>query len=216
MKCPICYKPYKRQIALDNHLKTIEEANNKKPEVYWLPPMAISEIKAEIVYEIKSKLKQHARHTGSYRVKVNCTESEIFWIFNGHIHQYNPKLGSYKCIFRGEEAYNVLSQIFNDVNWGIKYFGYSQKTFVLTCAPPQDKNDPDPLGNNSDNEMEIDPLQELNIDANSNLRKKKKTLQKPIQVTVEWKKKTTSDAQNIANSIGYILISFIVSREREV
>ncbi|RIA86905.1 hypothetical protein C1645_828550 [Glomus cerebriforme] len=92
MKCPICYKPYKRQIALDNHIKTIKEANNKKPGVYWLLPEAISEIKAEIVYKIKSKLKQHARYTGSYRVKVNCTE----------------------------RAYNILSQIFNDVNWGVK------------------------------------------------------------------------------------------------
>jgi hypothetical protein len=118
LKCPICYKQYKRKTALDNHMKTINDANSKKPGVYWLPPEATAEIKTAIVYEIKNKLKQHAKHTGSYRVKVKCTESEFFWVFNGHIHQYNQKSGSYKCIFRGKEAYNILSQIFDDANWG--------------------------------------------------------------------------------------------------
>jgi len=195
-------------------MKNINEANNQKPGVYLLPPEAIAEIKMAIVYEIKNKLKQHAKHTGFCRVKVNCTESEFFWIFNGNIHQYNPKSGSYKCIFRGEGAYDVLSQIFDDTNWGIKYFGYSQRTFVLSHMPPQDINDPDPLqhSSNIDIETEIDPLQELNSTTDLNKRKK----QKPIQVTVEWKKKTVSDAQNIVNFIGYVLISFIVSREKEV
>jgi hypothetical protein len=96
---------------------------------------------------------------------------------------------------------------------GVKYFNYSQKTFVLTYVPPQDENDPDPLQHSDDIdiEMEKDPLRELDL----NLQQKKKK-QKPIQVTVEWKKKINSDARNIVNSIGYILISFIVSRERVI
>ena len=212
-KCPMCYKPYKRQVGLANHIKTINEANVKKPGVYWLPPEAITEIKTAIVYEIKNKLKQHAKYTGSYRVKIKCTESEFFWVFSGYIHQFNSKSGSYKCIFRGETAYTTLSQVFNDTNWGVKYFGHTQKTFVLTYIPPQDKNDPDPL-QASDN-IEIDPLRELDSNTNLNLQKKK-TKQKPVQVTVEWRKKTNSDVRNIVNSIGYLLISFIVSREKVV
>lgn len=208
----MCHKQYKRQTALDNHIKNINEANNRKPGIYWLPPEATAEKKKEIVYEIKNKLRQHAKHTGSFRVRVNCTESEFFWIFNGNIHQYNPKTGSYKCIFRGEGAYDDLSQIFNDTNWGVKYFGYSQRTFVLTHMAPQDVDDPDPLQHSNNIETEMDPLQEFNLATYLN----KKMKQKQIQVTVEWKKKTVSDARNIVNSIGHVLISFIVSREREV
>jgi hypothetical protein len=210
IKCPICHKQYQRQTALDNHMKNVNEANKQKPGVYSLPPEAIAEAKMTIVYEIKNKLKQHAKHTGSCRVKVNCTESEFFWIFSGNIHQYNPKSGRYKCIFRGEEAYDVLSQIFNDTNWGVKYFGYSQRTFVLTHMPHQDINDLDPLSN-VDIEIEKDPLQE----PNSTIDLKKKRRSKPIQVTIEWRKKTVLDAQNIVNFIGYVLIFFIVSWKRE-
>ncbi|RGB33077.1 hypothetical protein C1646_705264 [Rhizophagus diaphanus] len=57
VKCLICYKQYKRQTALDNHMKTINEANSEKSGVYWLPPEATAEIKISIVYEIKNKLK---------------------------------------------------------------------------------------------------------------------------------------------------------------
>ncbi|CAG8715560.1 8959_t:CDS:1, partial [Rhizophagus irregularis] len=57
VKCPIYYKQYKRQTALNNYMKIINEVNSEKPEVYQLPSEVIAEIKIAIIYKIKNKLK---------------------------------------------------------------------------------------------------------------------------------------------------------------
>ena len=77
-KCSIYYKQYKRKIALDNYIKNINNANNKKLEVYWLSSEAIAKVKTVIVYKIKNKLKQYAKHIGSYKIKVKYTKNKFF------------------------------------------------------------------------------------------------------------------------------------------
>lgn len=75
-----------------------------------------------IVYHIKERLKQHSRHAGNVHIMVNCTESQFFGVFKGYIHNYYPRMGNYKCIFKGVDTYSTLSHILRDDNWGAKYF----------------------------------------------------------------------------------------------
>ena len=53
---------------------------------------------------------------------ISCTESQFFGVFKGYIHDYYPKTGNYKCIFRGVDTYSILSNILKDNNWGVKFF----------------------------------------------------------------------------------------------
>ncbi|PKY56522.1 hypothetical protein RhiirA4_412669, partial [Rhizophagus irregularis] len=148
---------------------TIKEANSVKSTIYDLPEKAIEETRQVLVYHIKERLKQHSKHVGNVHIMVNCTESQFFGVFKGHIHNYYPRTGNYKCIFKGVDSYSTLSHILGDDNWGAKYFLQHQKTFVLTYQLPSNpSNHPDPLQKSclyqeSDPLQEPDPLQELHL-----------------------------------------------------
>ncbi|POG59635.1 hypothetical protein GLOIN_2v1720654, partial [Rhizophagus irregularis DAOM 181602=DAOM 197198] len=144
---------------LAKHEKFIKDANTIKPTIYDLPEGAIEETRKMIVYHIKERLKQHSRHAGNVYIMVNCTESQFFGVFKGYIHNYYPRTGNYKCIFKGVDTYSTLSLILRDDNWGAKYFSQHQKTFVLSYHLPSNPNDPDPL-REPDPLQEFDPLQE--------------------------------------------------------
>ncbi len=158
-ECRICEKIYKRHSGLTRHVMTIKDANSAKPTVYDLPERAIEETRQVLVYHIKERLKQHSRHVGNVHIMVSCTESQFFGVFKGHIHNYYPKTGNYKCIFKGVDSYSTLSHILGDDNWGAKYFLQHQKTFVLSYQQPPNPSDPDPL-QESYLCQELDPLQE--------------------------------------------------------
>src|SRR3954469_5567141 len=130
-ECEICEKIYKRRSGLAKHAITIKDANAIKPMVYDLPEKAIEETRQALVYHIKEKLKQNSKYVGNVNIMVNCTESQFFGVFKGHIHNYYPKTGNYKCIFKGVNSYSILSHILGDENWGAKFYPQRQKTFVL-------------------------------------------------------------------------------------
>ncbi|PKK73818.1 hypothetical protein RhiirC2_775546 [Rhizophagus irregularis] len=44
-------------------------------------------------------------------------ESQFFGIFKGYIHDYYPKIGNYKCIFKGINSYHMLLNVLEDDNW---------------------------------------------------------------------------------------------------
>ncbi|CAG8811860.1 32202_t:CDS:2, partial [Racocetra persica] len=160
---------------LSKHKKLIQDANTIRPTIYELPERAIEEIRKTLVYHIKERLKQHSKHAGNAHVIVNCTESQFFSVFKGYIHNYYPKMGNYKCIFKGADSYSTLSYIFRDDNWGVKYFLQYQKTFILSYQLPSNPSnfdsfqelyvhllqEPDPL-QEPDLLQEPDPLRELN------------------------------------------------------
>ena|SRR5436305_3968147 len=100
-ECRICEKIYKRHSDLTRHVMTIKNANSAKLTVYDLPKRAIEEMRQVLVYYIKKRLKQHSRYVGNVHIMVSCTESQFFSVFKGHIHNYYPKTGNYKCIFKG-------------------------------------------------------------------------------------------------------------------
>ncbi|GES82307.1 hypothetical protein GLOIN_2v1809092 [Rhizophagus clarus] len=89
-------------------------------------------------------------------------------------------------------CYQELSSIFNDSNWGVKYYQQNQKTFVQLSGQNQEEN----------------PLDKLRL--------KKATKNSKYsygELTVEWKqKKDIDDKKNIRNG-GFVYIHFFVSRE---
>ncbi|PKB92700.1 hypothetical protein RhiirA5_439662 [Rhizophagus irregularis] len=99
-ECGTCGKIYKRHSGLENHILKVKEANTMRPTVYDLPEKAIEETRQALVYHIKEKLKKNSRHVGGVRIMVSCTESQFFGVFKGYIHDYYPKTGNYKCIFK--------------------------------------------------------------------------------------------------------------------
>ncbi|PKC62343.1 hypothetical protein RhiirA1_465288 [Rhizophagus irregularis] len=243
-ECEICGKIYKRHSGLENHVLKIKESNNMRPTAYELPERAIEETRQALVYHIKEKLKQNSRYVGGVRVMVSCTESQFFGVFKGHIHDYYPKTGNYKCIFKGVNSYYTLSNVLKDDNWGIKYFLQQQKTFVLSYQQSPNPNDPDPL-QESDPLQELNPLQEpdplqesdplqepykkrmsgnwehdpLQVQnrASMHIAKKRRIFKpKPIQIVICWKRKTKSDARSILYSSGFIVINFTISRTRVI
>ena len=179
-----------------------------------MPEKAIKETRQFLVYHIKEKLKQNSKHVGNINIMVSCTESQFFSVFKGHIHNYYPKTGNYKCIFKGVNSYSTLSHVLEDDNWGAKFFSQYQKTFVLSYQPPPDSSDPDPL-QESYLCQELDPLQESDPLQSQILmhttRKKQTRKLKPIQIIVCWKRKTKSDAHNIIYSSGFVFINFTIS-----
>ncbi|CAG8502966.1 3342_t:CDS:1, partial [Diversispora eburnea] len=71
--------------------------------MYILLERAIEETHQALVYHIKVKLKQNSRHVRNVNITFSCTESQFFGVFKGFIHNYYPKTGTYKCIFRGAD-----------------------------------------------------------------------------------------------------------------
>ncbi|CAB5370265.1 hypothetical protein RhiirA5_479378 [Rhizophagus irregularis] len=214
-ECEICGKIYKRHSGLANHKITIKDANVMKPTAYDLPEKAIEETRRILVYHIKERLKQSSKHARSVRIMISCTESQFFGVFKGYIHNYYPKTGNYKCIFKGINSYSTLSKVLGDDNWGVKYFLQHQKTFVLSYQQPSNPNDPDPL-------LELnlcqepDPLQEQNQVKIYKAKKRRICKLKPIQIIIGWKRKEKSDVRNIVYSSGFIFINFTISRMRDI
>ncbi|RIB14322.1 hypothetical protein C2G38_2195514 [Gigaspora rosea] len=67
-----------------------------------------------------------------------CTLSQFYSVFKGYIYRRFSKSGRVRCLFRGNNAYSLLSQILNDEQWGVKYFANEQQTYV-TFQPPRER-----------------------------------------------------------------------------
>ncbi|RHZ90192.1 hypothetical protein Glove_4g25 [Diversispora epigaea] len=188
LECKLCNKIYKRPSGLKKHKKIIKDLNTIKPSIYILPEKAIEETRQMLVYHIKEKLKQNSRHIGNVSVTISGTESQFFGVFKGYIHNYFPKSGTYKCIFKGADAYSTLTHILKDENWGVKYFLQHQKTFVLLNSNNQDSlqesylnkenQEPDPL-------QELDPLQKLDPLQELDPFQEHDPLQEPDQLNIQ-------------------------------
>lgn len=64
-------------------------------------------------------------HCSLYIKSVFCY---IWW----YIHYFSNKTHVYKCIFGGPYLSNKLAQIFNNVNWGTKYYNRNKMILVVT------------------------------------------------------------------------------------
>ncbi|CAG8821881.1 42138_t:CDS:2, partial [Gigaspora margarita] len=130
-ECKICSTSYKTKKGLTCYQNTVQKYNIRREELYTLPLEAITQFKADLIHIIRNKLKAHFKQLGKQTISFPCLESLFFGVFEDHIHYFNSRNGSYKCFFQGPDAYAQLTGIFNNSNWGRKFFDNDQQTFVL-------------------------------------------------------------------------------------
>ncbi|PKK63162.1 hypothetical protein RhiirC2_789304 [Rhizophagus irregularis] len=158
-------------------------------KVLYKTKRAIDQFKADLVHIIGSKLKEHFKQSGKQSLSFPCLESLFFGVFEGYIHYFNYKSGSYKCFFQGPDTYTQLATLLNNQNWGRKYFDNNQQTFVLL------------FNGQAEEKVNCNLFEEQIL----KYRKKRSNLPK---LTVEWKTKSKRDAKDNQTSAGYIHLSF--------
>jgi hypothetical protein len=193
-ECTVCKISYKSKSGLTRHKTIVQKYNIRREGLYILPLEAINEFKAQLVHVIQGKLRGHFSQSGKQTISLPCLESLFFGVFEGYIHYYNYQTGSYKCFFQGPDAYTQVANLFDNPNWGRKFFNNNQQTFVVLF----------------DAQAEADANQENLFDQHGNRipknRLKKFNLPK---LMVEWKcKKSKEDAKNNRTSAGYINLRF--------
>ncbi|CAG8793331.1 31552_t:CDS:1, partial [Racocetra persica] len=92
---------------------------------------AITQFKADLIHIIGSKLKDYFKQLSKQTISFPYLESLFFSVFEGYIHYFNSRKRSYKCFFQEPDVYVQLTSIFNNPNWGCKFFDNDQQTFVL-------------------------------------------------------------------------------------
>ncbi|CAB5391676.1 unnamed protein product [Rhizophagus irregularis] len=139
----------------------------------------------------KSKLKRHFSQSGKQTISLPCLESLFFGVFEGYIHYYSVRTGSYKYYFQGPDAYIQIANLFDNPNWGRKFFDNNQQTFVVLF----------------DALAESDANQESFFDQVGNRIPKNRLKRFNLpKLTVEWKyKKSREDAKKNRTSAGYIV-----------
>ncbi|CAG8706324.1 1011_t:CDS:2 [Gigaspora rosea] len=70
-----------------------------------------------LVHAIQKRLPLHFSRLEKQLVKFPCTESQFVGVFCRYITRFSPAKSSYYCIFKGENADNILSEIFEDQQW---------------------------------------------------------------------------------------------------
>jgi hypothetical protein len=140
--CEICKRSYKTKRGLVCHQNIVKKYNVGREELYTLPLEAINQFKADLVYVIGTRLKEHFKHSGKQAFSFPCLESLFFGVFKGYIHYFNYKTGSYKCFFQGPNAYAQLTNLLNNPYWGKKHFNNNQQTFVVLFDERRKKNLP--------------------------------------------------------------------------
>lgn len=160
--------------------------------MYTIPAEAITEFKEHLVHVIQNKLKGHFSKSGRQTISFPCLESLFFGVFEGYIHHYNYRSGSYKCLFQGPNAYTQISNLFDNPNWGRKYFEEDQQTFVLLF----------------DAQAEVEANQEDVYQNGKRIPKNRLKKFNLPKLTIEWKRKKSEDAKNNKISAGYIYLNF--------
>ncbi|RGB28241.1 hypothetical protein C1646_768093 [Rhizophagus diaphanus] len=162
---------------------------NKEDEIPPLPFIIINN--TECIVCKKSFKSSREDLERKITVSMNCPVGLFKEIFKNYIHYYTKKTGVLKCVFRGSTGYQELSSIFDDSNWGVKYYQQNQKTFVQLDSQKQEEN----------------PLNKIR------LKKAKKNPKYSYgELIVEWKEKKDIDAKKNVRIGGFVYIHFFVSR----
>ncbi|PKY53433.1 hypothetical protein RhiirA4_471633 [Rhizophagus irregularis] len=209
--CTTCGKQFKNSRGLMQHTRIVQRYNQRQ-DLDKLPANIISEFKEILVAEIHKKLVLNFKYMGKKLVSIPCPESLFFSIFSGHIHYYSKTRRNYKCIFRGDGAYQILGEILNSDQWGKRVYSQNQETYVVYLEPaPWNPNLYDQP------EEEIDPLEQLIIQQQSLIKKYKRTRRPKFlreEILIEWKKRISKEINENICTAGYIFFNFFISQSQ--
>ncbi|CAG8569346.1 6903_t:CDS:1, partial [Cetraspora pellucida] len=202
---------FKSLQGLKLHQTIVYKYNKRCKDLDKIPLQTITEFKATLVALIHQKLSLNFKSIGKQTLIVPCSKSLFYSIFIGHIHYYSKRISKYKCIFHGNIAYQELAKIFNNPNWGKKFYNQNQQTYVVCKDSDRFAN----IIEHSIEKEEIDPLELLfqnNLPANQQSNKSKRLQVFQEEVLIEWKKKQVKEANGNCCYIGQIHFSFFTSQ----
>ncbi|CAG8716013.1 15680_t:CDS:1, partial [Acaulospora morrowiae] len=64
-------------------------------------------------------------------IKFFCMENQFVSVFGRHIMHFSPAKGTYSCVFKGENADDMLSEILGDQQWDTRYYEARQCAYVV-------------------------------------------------------------------------------------
>jgi hypothetical protein len=130
--CFICKKKYKTIKGLARHENAHHKHYNIIPSnLPTLPEYALQDFRETLVYSIQKQLPLHFSGTGKRLIKFPCSESQFVGIFGDHITRYSPSKKRYECVFQGKDSISILSEVFCDSQWNIRYYQSNQRVYVV-------------------------------------------------------------------------------------
>lgn len=201
-QCTICKKYFKSSRGFSRHMSIIQKYNEIPFDQEKVPDFLINKFKEDIIYLIHTRLSKNSKNTSLQVISMACPVSLYKLIFKGYIHYYKKRTGTLRCIFRGPAGYQELTSIFNNPNWGVKYYPHNQQTFVQ-------------LSSSSYSQLQENPLFKLRQQKSAIATKKNfhKSRYPYGEVVIEWKQKKDIDAKGNVCQGGFIYIHFFVSRK---
>ena len=191
-QCSVCEKIFNSKRGLSQHNAIVRKYNTFRRNLYKLSKAFINEFKKTLVFLIHCQLPCHFMKIGMKAVTVTCTESQFFAVFGGYIHHYSNKKQIYKCIFRGPDTLSKLAKIFNNENWGTKFYGGGEVTSVIT---------------NLEEENPLDRKRKL-------LSRIRRLKYKRGEVIIEWKPKYKKDMKGNKYEGGFLYMHFWITKRR--
>ncbi|CAG8542890.1 22158_t:CDS:1, partial [Gigaspora rosea] len=173
-----------------SHHETLKHFDYNIPSknLLTLPDTHINKTKNILVYLIQSRLKLHSKHSGPQTISALLTESEFISIFKNNIKRYSICHQRYVCRFSGYDAYNTLSSIFNQENWGRRVFEQKQRSEVVLVKSTQ--------------------LLSLKVKLNNSFQVNP---EKPEMIII-WKNRLIKDEEGNISEAGWITLKFLAGQ----
>ncbi|RIB30369.1 hypothetical protein C2G38_2152857 [Gigaspora rosea] len=188
--CPLCpHSSFKSKSGWSRHENLKHDSYNIPKHFNELPQDHINETKAALVYLIRSRLKLHSKHSGLQTISSPLTESEFVCIFQDHIKRYSFCRQRYICYFGGYDAYDTLSHIFNETNWGRRIFEHGQWSEVMLVP---DSASPVMCTKSLRNSLRVNP--------------------KNPEMIIMWEKKEIYDNEENVSTAGWVMMRFLVGQ----
>ncbi|PKY43671.1 hypothetical protein RhiirA4_418455 [Rhizophagus irregularis] len=183
-ECNVCRKVFKSKSGLTRHHNIVKKYNISRSDLDILPENTTRQFKGILVHYIRKKLPRGYKKLGKQTVSIPATESQFYAVFKDHIHYYSARKNIYKCIFHGVSANQILADILEMQEWGVKFYEQCQRTYVVLYDD-----------NNIESDVENPILQ---------VTKQCKSRYERGQLVVEWKQQKNSDFNGNLTQAGYI------------
>ena len=196
-KCVVCEKQFTSSRSLSRHKNTIQKYNEIFAEEK-IPDFLVNKFKEDIIYLIHRRLNKNSKNVGLQTISITCPRSLFKAIFKDYIHYYIKRTGVLKCVFRGNNGYQDLANIFNNSNWGVKHHSQGQQTYIQLGSQLQEEN----------------PLIKLRQQKAALTKIYSRKPRYPYgEVVIEWKQKKDTDAKGNVCQGGFIYVHFFVSKK---